>query len=157
MLLKPVWTPHFCRPAVQSSSVAFRMGAEGNISPKRTRRRPNTLAMRGFGSSRQAPQQRDEGRVGHPPRFFASEEADPLRMTSRPGSHALPTLPAAPSGFPLDETPSLPVRFLKFALRSRPWISCRVAEGRALRSHDNRIGRELPVARCQLSPYTGGT
>ena len=44
----------------------------------------------------------------------------------------------------------------KFALRSRPWISCRVAEGRALRSHDNRIGRKLPVAWCQLSPYTRG-
>ena len=41
--------------------------------------------------------------------------------------------------FVLDGPPAFPVRSIKFALRSRPWISCRVAEGRALRSHDNRI------------------
>src|SRR5579862_2167248 len=58
---------------------------------------------------------------------------------------------------PLDVPPPPPLPFIKFALRSRPWISCRVAEGRALRSHDNRIRIHFLVARCQLSPYTGGT
>src|SRR5438034_1036535 len=59
--------------------------------------------------------------------------------------------------FALDEVCSHSYHlFHQSALRSRPWISCRVAEGRALRRHGNRTriiypGRQVPT----LDPETG--
>ena len=62
-------------------------------------------------------------------------------------------------GFQLDE-PRLDSyhRIHQSALASRPWISCRVAEGRALRRHGNRTGiiyrgRQVPT----LDPEDRGT
>jgi len=67
-------------------------------------------------------------KVAHYPKFFAVDES-------------------APASYHLSHQP---------ALRSRPWISCRVAEGRALRRHGNRTGiiyrgRQVPT----LDPETG--